>query len=386
MKIGILTFHSQQNYGGLLQCWALGETLRKMGHSVVVLDRWTEKGNVRLRGFCAYTLADWCRFLIKILVGREAVGSVVRTLRTIHFVKGFGLSAYHFYDWDEVSNGTDVDLIVVGSDQVWHCGDWGDPRPYLLLGLKDDVRAISYAASFGMMQIPEDKMSLYANALPRFAAISCREREGVRICNQMALTAEHVVDPTLLIDADEWREFSHAAKITTGKKRLVCYCLQADVDAMLPVLEKYAVQNDWRVDVLPSGGPIHPFPNSVRRLVKNWRRYRNLVYHHSAGPRQFVRILSKAQFVITDSYHALMFAAHFNLNVRFLKPNEMWRGVMFARVKEFEDDYVTGSLICCGFEEALASFCRGEKNVFDYGKIESRIKQSLNWLKGALGE
>ena len=38
MRIGILTFHSQLNYGGVLQCWALKKALEDMGHEAVVLD------------------------------------------------------------------------------------------------------------------------------------------------------------------------------------------------------------------------------------------------------------------------------------------------------------------------------------------------------------
>lgn len=38
MKIGILTFHRAINYGAVLQCYALSEVLKKMGHDVFVID------------------------------------------------------------------------------------------------------------------------------------------------------------------------------------------------------------------------------------------------------------------------------------------------------------------------------------------------------------
>ena len=50
MKIAILTFHSQLNYGGVLQCWALQEAITKLGHDVKVLDRWLDPKNETLNG------------------------------------------------------------------------------------------------------------------------------------------------------------------------------------------------------------------------------------------------------------------------------------------------------------------------------------------------
>lgn len=35
MKLGIHTFHSQLNYGVVLQCWTLKTALEGMGHEVV---------------------------------------------------------------------------------------------------------------------------------------------------------------------------------------------------------------------------------------------------------------------------------------------------------------------------------------------------------------
>ena len=49
MKLGILTFHSQLNYGGVLRCWALKMALEGMGHEVVVVDRWLDAKNGMLR-------------------------------------------------------------------------------------------------------------------------------------------------------------------------------------------------------------------------------------------------------------------------------------------------------------------------------------------------
>ena len=38
MKIGILTFQRADNYGAMLQCYALQEYLKSAGHEVEVID------------------------------------------------------------------------------------------------------------------------------------------------------------------------------------------------------------------------------------------------------------------------------------------------------------------------------------------------------------
>ena len=38
MKIGILNFHRALNYGAVLQCYGLQETLTALGHEVSVID------------------------------------------------------------------------------------------------------------------------------------------------------------------------------------------------------------------------------------------------------------------------------------------------------------------------------------------------------------
>ena len=60
MRVGILTFHAQLNYGGGLQAFALQTALERMGHEVVMVDRWLSAGNVALRGpFAGMPVRSW---------------------------------------------------------------------------------------------------------------------------------------------------------------------------------------------------------------------------------------------------------------------------------------------------------------------------------------
>lgn len=38
MKVGIITYHRAHNYGAVLQCYALQEVLKRMGHDTQIID------------------------------------------------------------------------------------------------------------------------------------------------------------------------------------------------------------------------------------------------------------------------------------------------------------------------------------------------------------
>ena len=122
MKIGILTFHSQLNYGGVLQCWALQTALEEMGHEVVVVDRWLDADRESLVG--AYNLKQWIKFVVRVVLGLGDYGLYRRRAKTERFLnKYINLTPYHFYKWDEAPADLGVDLLVIGSDQVWRIED-----------------------------------------------------------------------------------------------------------------------------------------------------------------------------------------------------------------------------------------------------------------------
>ena len=250
MKIGILTFHSQLNYGGVLQCWALKKALEDMGHEVVVVDRWLSPDNRMLDGpFGHAGLKGWCVIALKSMLGCGTWKQVLRHWRTRWFVRSLNLTPYHFYNWLDLASqpqpfNLNLDILVVGSDQVWHGGDWGDPGPYLLEGAPQ-IPAIAYAASFGMRSLPEGID--YRNGLKRFSAISVREAEGIGLVESLGMKATHVVDPTLLLDSSQWARMGVRRKVP---RRIVCHFLSQKIAEAVNVLEPWARQNGCSVDIV----------------------------------------------------------------------------------------------------------------------------------------
>jgi len=397
MKIGILTFHSQLNYGGVLQCWALQTALEKLGHEVVVIDRWQDDNNYLLeRGYNKYGIKQWIKFAIRASLGLGDINQLLRVRRTKRFLKQYiKRTQYHFVDWSAAPKDLGVDMLVVGSDQVWHCGVWGDPRAYLLDGAPK-VPSISYAASFGMTELPtalgiDAKGAencavepIYKRGLSRFKAISCREKEGIGICRNLGYDAVHVVDPTLLAWGDGAKERSKKPK----RRELICYFLSEKIADCFDALDAFTRNNDCKVKVFVDSAWSAAFPSNVRRtknMLKTWKR--RLSAHVEvmdyAGPEEFYRAFKTASWVVSDSFHALMFSICNGCNVRMIRPSSDFRRNMFARIEEFAA-HAKGPLIVDSVRAALESFSNGESVDFDYGWISERRAESKAWLTGNL--
>ncbi len=401
MKIGILTFHSQLNYGGVLQCWALQTVLEKIGHEVVVIDRWFDDArNIHQTVYDRMGWYQWIKFWIRSLSGLGNLSPWLRVRRTKKFLRErLTLTSYHFVEWKDAPKDLGIDAIVVGSDQVWHCGDWGDPRAYLLEGAPQ-IPAIAYAASFGMTVIPQsisdnrqelEAAPIYKRGFARFRAVSCRESEGVRLCEEFGIHAEHVVDPTLLLHGEDWKPLVGSSCGEGAKKPyLVCYFLSENVEEAMPVLEAFAKQAKCAVKVVVDHGHagLLPFPSSCAKF-KVWakgiwkRLFGRVSICVSAGPKEFVKAFADATWVVSDSFHALMFATVFKKNVRILRPKTEFRRKMFARIEEFAA-HAKGPLIAESLAEALASLRRGESVTVDEQWLEQRRAQSQRFLRNSI--
>ena len=88
--------------------------------------------------------------------------------------------------------------------------------------------------------------------------------------------------------------------------------------------------------------------------------------------------------MVSDSFHALMFSYLFRANVRILKPSNAFRQGMFARIQEFSQHVSQGTLLADNLGAALDSLHQDPPLLFQREKIQTRIQDSLAWLKTAL--
>ena len=178
LKIGVLTWSSSLNYGGVLQAASMLVALKNLETDPVLLDWWRDECNSAFwRGVNKWGIKRWIKAIVRACLGIGEGALLVRQWRTSRWMKyNYLRTSYHFHEWNEVDE-LGVDAISVGSDQVWFCDEWHDPRRFLLFGLKD-VPAISYAASFGMDEIPYLMRQVYSDGFEHFKAISVREKSN----------------------------------------------------------------------------------------------------------------------------------------------------------------------------------------------------------------
>lgn len=300
MRIAILTLALYNNFGGILQCFALQTVLRRLGHEVTVLKLSTKRIEWHVR------LALFIKRLIKFLINRESrfYGSMteeeILSMNTQKFVRK------HIYmrivkDWSQLKEN-EYDAFVVGSDQVWRPMYFGNPIINAYLGFAKDwisIKRVAYAASFGTDEweyTPKETTDC-ASLLRKFDAVSVRERSGVKLCKEhFGVNAVCLLDPTLLLTKNDYLSILEVANSPVHNGGLFYYILD-ETNEKMQFVQKIANQNNWkpyRANNCEAEKPVY-FERRIQKTVEPW----------IAGFRD-------AQFVVTDSFHGCVFSILFN--------------------------------------------------------------------------
>lgn len=195
-----MTFHSAQNYGAVLQTYALQEYLLELGHDVSVIDYRPSYIEEYYKFFSLERIPNGniinkLKFLI-----REILALPIRIKRTIHY-KDFVTRHIKLSSYDETSMKI-LDAIIFGSDQIWN--------PIICKGIdkvyfgevprSNSCVLISYAASVGSVDyLSKVNESDIVKHLEQFSALSCRERELTEYLSlKLSMDVDTVLDPVLL--------------------------------------------------------------------------------------------------------------------------------------------------------------------------------------------
>ena len=208
MKIGIITFHRAVNYGAVLQAYALQHALEGLGAQAEILDyrnRYIEScyDPYSLKGNKLKALAK-----IALLGGvRRKKNEAFRSFNK----KYLRLSEAVYKDSEQLAGAEKFyDAFITGSDQVWNtsCADF-DPA-YFLTFVKDKKKKNSYAASFGLSEIPKEYEAEYKKRLAGYRQISVREAQGRALVKELTgRDVPVVLDPTLLLTEKDWAAAAH---------------------------------------------------------------------------------------------------------------------------------------------------------------------------------
>ena len=146
--VGIITFHTTINYGGILQAYALQKVLEILGYHPEIIDYYDYRKDLeKLSATRRLLHLAWHGLVKKIIVGTE------RERRTDDFRRRYlWLSQRKFNNAYALRSAPpNYDAYITGSDQVWNPRvTGGRPDPAYFLGFGEaSVRRIAYAPSFG---------------------------------------------------------------------------------------------------------------------------------------------------------------------------------------------------------------------------------------------
>ena len=210
MKIGILTFHFGDNYGGVLQCYAMQQLLRERGHEPEVINyEPAPLGRIALlrRGFRrvhswrtlkAFVGECFRRFRKQPQVDAAARRDIRQKFDAFRRER-LRLSPPLTVETIGAYANAHYDAIIVGSDQVW-TSLYDEPAVYFMEWQPEfRGRRLSYAACSARASVVPGRRARLSALLRRFDAITVRDRTTAQLVESLTGQAPPIVpDPTVL--------------------------------------------------------------------------------------------------------------------------------------------------------------------------------------------
>lgn len=309
MKSALYTIFRCTNYGAVLQAVALARTMRSvLGEDAVdVLNHRMDPRDTHLLGKITNPNTPWFqRWRNKRKFAARYFRPdlfEVRRAKTVELIGRAIRPTERLYRSPEaLKDIPPYSTVVVGSDQVWNPvlnHDFGRNQ-YLAVTLPDRQDRVAYAASFGVSDLPDASLDEYAAALRRFREITVREETGAAICESLiGKRPEVVLDPTMLLTADEWRSAARSAADGPQGRYVAAYWVRTVTPQDVTSLSRVSRMVGAPIRLMSAGPlPKLEFPENVIPFV-------------DADPFDFVAAVAKSEAVVTDSFHGLQFSTLF---------------------------------------------------------------------------
>lgn len=285
-KALIITLPLGGNYGGIMQAFALQKFMSQLGY----------KCETTSSPFRSLQESVKKHPLVRKIAKKKPLATGKFDYKTRLFIENrietinFGAACTRV--WSQKYS-----ILIAGSDQVWRQTYGYIPHYLFSFAPPHSPKRISYAASFGKVNIPENAKIFSRKSqklVARFDSISVRESSGVNIVHSgWNLDAEQHVDPTLLLGIEDYLELIDNPVTELSNRQagsVFAYVLDVsletsgivqEIESMLGMKSHKLIEG-----VLNQGSSLPP--------VEEW-----------------LREFKKADFVITDSFHGTVFSIIF---------------------------------------------------------------------------
>lgn len=310
MKIGIITQPLHTNYGGLLQNYALQKILSALEHEVYTINRDNTPSIYSAK--LAFRLKFHIKQTIKKIIGRTYTPSYKKFIKIrqdcISFVKNNIRTTELIKSQEELRKTIEkykFNGFLVGSDQVWRpCYSPNIYNDFLdFCQEKKNIKRIAYAASFGVSEWEfNDEQTKECNRLAKlFNAVSVREDSGIKLCKEhLEVNAMHVLDPTLLLEKEEYIKLVEQNAEQESDGNFFCYILDTT-----PEIQS-AINN------IEQSLSLRSFQVKAKNSCYQLKRGERITDHVIPAPTKWLRAFMDAKMVFTDSFHGCVFSIIFN--------------------------------------------------------------------------
>ena len=304
MKVAQLTLNTYNNYGNVLQKYALQKILERFVDFTEVL--WFN-GNIGVSHFWAETadippdqsLEYYLREAIRMTKFKEFDERYIKTRFNLPYIEDIA---------DE------YDFFVVGSDQVWNpfCEFINMPLPIKFLEFAPREKKIAYAASIGISEFPNEVKEYCRQGIADFAHVSVREENAIKIISDLGLEPPLLVlDPTLLLTRDDYLKIARRPSWFNEKYErgyiLTYYLMGSHPPELTSMLQELNL----------------PLINLCD--IKNFN-------HYTTGVEEFLYLFAHASLVCVSSFHGTVFSILFKRPFINCTKNYQGMGVPSMRI------------------------------------------------------
>ncbi|WP_018930677.1 polysaccharide pyruvyl transferase family protein [Gracilibacillus lacisalsi] len=302
-KIGILTYHYSNNFGGVLQSYALQKYLEDKGYQVEVINfipsNYKNHKILRSIGLKKNIIDQILN--IQTLIKRIYI-KVKYNKKIIKKFDAFRSQSMKLSEKVDESSLLKIvnnyEIIIVGSDQVWRPGQ-RDKKEYFLNFDNFNGKKVSYAADSTISDVKSTHKSKLEQELNDFTAISVRNEHSSNFVKSLLnFSPPIVVDPTLLLN---FNQFEKNNFIPEGQKYILVYALGKEINGS----NKYVINKIKEVY-----GNIPVYSIVIPTMKFNIADYSDKVFY-DLGPEEWISLFKNATFIYTDSYHGTLFSLKF---------------------------------------------------------------------------
>lgn len=303
-KIGCLTFHASYNYGSALQAYALQTVFCKLGEETIEykIINYRIPTQKRMYKNCFEKIDIKSLYQRVFLLGKRKQLEKKEELFEKFFLDDLILTE-EASTVDELKRlSLKFDSLVVGSDQIWNLHakdfDW-----CYFLEFTNNPNKYTYAISCGpvMKEIPAMHRERIVEALESFRCLSVRDDRTFSLFAPLVAgkNVDINVDPTLLLEKNDWLRLIKNVDTAVPKEKFILFYDLSRNKENWKLAKRFAKK--MRLKLLITSVP---FPRTINEMFGTYKKF-------DVGPKEFLLLLQKSEFVITSSFHGAIFSLLF---------------------------------------------------------------------------